>query len=130
MTRRAAAGPVKSIIASLALAAAPCAAAAADEITHRPDAQNNGGERLRAEVDALLAKMTLAEKIGQLNLLTSAHEFAGPAAAEDAAGLMTEIAAGRVGAVFNAYTVAYARRFQKIAVSAIRQRTSSKQALN
>ena len=61
----------------------------------RPDAQ------MDAFIDDLLARMTLQEKIGQLTLLTSDWESTGPTMRE---GYKQDIAAGRVGAIFNAYT--------------------------
>ncbi|TQV86332.1 beta-glucosidase BglX [Exilibacterium tricleocarpae] len=68
-------------------------------------------------IDALLAKMTLEEKIGQLNLLTSGWDVTGPTMNED---YKDDIAAGKVGAVFNAFTASYTRSLQKIAVEQTR----------
>src|SRR3546814_14103489 len=61
----------------------------------------------------LIAKMTLDEKVGQLNLLTSDWESTGPTMRE---GYKDDIAAGRVGAIFNAYTAKYTRELQRMAV--------------
>src|SRR3546814_4947551 len=59
----------------------------------------------------LIAKMTLDEKVGQLNLLTSDWESTGPTMRE---GYKDDIAAGRVGAIFNAYTAKYTRELQRM----------------
>ncbi|MCT2559592.1 beta-glucosidase BglX [Tsuneonella sp. YG55] len=66
-----------------------------------------------AFIDALMAKMTLQEKIGQLNLLTSDWESTGPTMRS---GYQDDIKAGRVGAIFNAYTAKYTRDLQRLAV--------------
>jgi len=72
---------------------------------------------MRAFVDALIAKMTLAEKIGQLTLLTSDWVSTGPTLR---AGYKEDVAAGKVGSIFNAHSVAYTRELQKLAVEGTR----------
>lgn len=67
----------------------------------------------------LIARMTLEEKIGQLTLLTSDWESTGPTMRE---GYRQDIAAGRVGAIFNAYTAQYTRELQRMAVEGTRLR--------
>ncbi|RIV77199.1 beta-glucosidase BglX [Pelagerythrobacter aerophilus] len=69
--------------------------------------------KMDAFLDELIAKMTLQEKIGQLTLLTSNWESTGPTMRE---GYKQDIAAGRVGAIFNAYTAKYTRELQQMAV--------------
>ncbi|MGN3974817.1 beta-glucosidase BglX [Tsuneonella sp. SYSU-LHT278] len=64
-------------------------------------------------LDDLMARMTLQEKIGQLNLLTSDWESTGPTMRS---GYQQDIKAGRVGAIFNAYTAKYTRDLQRLAV--------------
>lgn len=64
-------------------------------------------------IDSLLQQMTLEEKIGQLTLYTSGWDVTGPTLNEN---YMQELKAGRVGALFNAHTVAYNRELQRIAV--------------
>jgi beta-glucosidase len=66
-----------------------------------------------AMIDALIARMTVEEKAGQLNLLSSNLTSTGPSATTD---LEAGIAAGKVGAVFNVYGAAYAAHLQRIAV--------------
>ena len=58
----------------------------------------------------LMAKMTLDEKIGQLTLLTSNWESTGPTMRDS---YKEDIRAGRVGAIFNAYTAKYTRELQR-----------------
>lgn len=68
-------------------------------------------------IDALMAKMTLEEKTGQLTLLTSNWESTGPSLRE---GYEEDVSAGRVGAIFNAYTSKYTRELQDLAVEGTR----------
>ncbi|QWC57517.1 beta-glucosidase BglX [Erythrobacter sp. 3-20A1M] len=68
-------------------------------------------------IDDLMARMTLAEKVGQLTLLTSDWESTGPTLRDT---YRTDIRAGRVGAMFNAYTAAYTRELQRLAVEETR----------
>lgn len=68
-------------------------------------------------IDALMAEMTLREKIGQLTLLSSGWDATGPTLRE---GYRKDIAAGDVGAIFNAYTAEFTRELQEIAVNETR----------
>lgn len=70
-----------------------------------------------AFIDELIARMTLEEKIGQLTLLTSDWESTGPSMRES---YKQDIAAGRVGAIFNAYTARYTRELQQMAIEGTR----------
>ena len=72
-----------------------------------------------AVIEALLARMTVEEKAGQLNLLSSDLTSTGPAAPAD---LEAAIAKGEVGGVFNVYGAVYAAHLQKIAVERTRLR--------
>jgi beta-glucosidase len=65
----------------------------------------------------LLSRMTLKEKIGQLNLLSSDWDITGPTLRE---GYRDEVEAGNVGAIFNAHTAAYTRSLQELAVEQTR----------
>ncbi|MGI9376131.1 MAG: beta-glucosidase BglX [Tsuneonella suprasediminis] len=73
--------------------------------------------KMNAFIDNLIAQMTLQEKIGQLTLLTSDWESTGPTMR---ASYKQDIAAGRVGAIFNAYTAKYTRELQQAAVEGTR----------
>ena len=67
-----------------------------------------------SRVDELLAKMTLEEKIGQLNLLPAKGEVVtGPERGKD---LTDDIRSGRLGNVLNALGIDYIRSLQRIAV--------------
>lgn len=69
------------------------------------------------KVDSLLALMTLEEKIGQLNLLTSGWDVTGPSMSENYQQLIRE---GKVGGIFNAFTVKYIAELQRQAVEETR----------
>jgi beta-glucosidase len=72
---------------------------------------------MHRHVADLLSRMTLEEKIGQLNLLTSGWDVTGPTLRE---GYRKDIRAGSVGAIFNAHTAAYTRSLQELAVEETR----------
>lgn len=71
-------------------------------------------------VDALIARMTVEEKAGQMTCLADAFRPFNPpnpeAGIRDEGQLASEIKRGRVGCLFNGYGVAGARRAQDIAV--------------
>ena len=69
------------------------------------------------QADALLAKMTLEEKIGQMTLYTSGWDVTGPTLNEN---YKADIRAGRCGNIFNAHTAKYNRELQRIAVEETR----------
>lgn len=77
------------------------------------------GGRAASRVDALLAAMTLEEKVGQMNLLTSDWDVTGPSIR---GGYRKDIAAGKVGAIFNAYTAGFTRELQQAALEGSRHR--------
>ena len=64
-------------------------------------------------IDGLMAKMTLQEKIGQLNLSVTGTIVTGQAKSSDIAGKITR---GEVGGLFNLKGVKNIRDMQKIAV--------------
>src|SRR5699024_6475346 len=77
-------------------------------------AQYRSQDQKRAHfVDSLLDKMTLKEKIGQLNLLSSGMAVTGPTISKNT---LADIKAGKVGGIFNAYTPEFTRKLQKAAV--------------
>lgn len=73
--------------------------------------------RMDAFLTDLIGRMTLQEKIGQLTLLTSDWESTGPTMRDS---YKEDIASGRVGSIFNAYTAKYTRDLQKIAMDGTR----------
>lgn len=71
-------------------------------------------QEIKQKVDALLARMTLQEKIGQLNQLTG-REATGPQAASRASQL-ADIRAGKVGSLLNMKGAADTREMQALAL--------------
>jgi beta-glucosidase len=69
------------------------------------------------KADSIIKLMTLDEKIGQVSLFTSDMSLTGPTMRNDYIDLIRQ---GKVGAVFNAYTVDFVRDLQKIAVEETR----------
>lgn len=68
---------------------------------------------MKAHIDGLLKKMTLEEKIGQLNLPVAGWVPTGTTVSKDTE---EKITAGKVGAMFGYYDPARMREIQKIAV--------------
>src|SRR5450759_5070582 len=62
----------------------------------------------------LMSRMTLEEKIGQLNLLSVGFDVTGPQLSKDAE---TKVRQGLVGGVFNTYTPVAVRKLQSLAVT-------------
>ncbi len=73
--------------------------------------------RMKNFVDALMKKMTLEEKIGQMNLPSVGFDVTGPILSKD---VDAKIRKALVGAVFNTYTPAAVRKLQDIAVKETR----------
>lgn len=65
------------------------------------------------KIEALLAQMTLAEKIGQLTLFTTDWGSTGPTIRE---GYKTDVRTGACGALFNSHTAVFTRELQRVAV--------------
>ena len=70
-------------------------------------------KKIDAKVDSVLKLMTLDEKIGQMVLYTSDWDVTGPTLKSD---YIDDIRSGKCGNIFNAHTVEYVRKLQKIAV--------------
>ena len=70
-------------------------------------------------VDSILARMTLAEKIGQLNQLSGAGNPTGPGGGERATRL-AQLRAGGIGSFFNVVGADTTRALQRIAVEETR----------
>lgn len=95
-----------STAGAMLLAAVPAAAARA------------GGSR---RIDALIASMTIEEKAGQLSCFSDTirplgHAINPDEATRDAATMLAQVGAGRVGMLFNGYGVAGAIRAQRVAL--------------
>jgi len=76
-------------------------------------AQTNNNAKMKTFIDALMKKMTLDEKIGQLNLPGSGDIVTGQASNSD---IGKKIKEGKVGGLFNIKTVEKIRAVQKVAV--------------
>jgi beta-glucosidase len=75
--------------------------------------QTSQEKRIDEKVDSVMLLMTIDEKIGQMVLYTSDWDVTGPSLKK---GYLDEIRKGNCGNIFNAYTAAYTRKLQKIAV--------------
>jgi beta-glucosidase len=69
------------------------------------------------KVDSIVKIMTLDEKIGQLNLLSSGWDVTGPSMDPNYKQFIKQ---GKVGAIFNALTVEYVTELQRLAVEETR----------
>ena len=69
--------------------------------------------KMKPYIDGLMAKMTQAEKIGQLNLLAVGFDVTGPVVSKD---VDANIRKGNVGGVFNTYTPVAVRKLQELAI--------------
>jgi beta-glucosidase len=70
-------------------------------------------------ISKLLARMTLEEKIGQLNLLSTGFDVTGPVASK---GVEDSVRKGLAGGVFNLYTPQAVRKLQELAIEKTRLR--------
>ncbi|UOQ74138.1 beta-glucosidase BglX [Hymenobacter cellulosilyticus] len=93
------------LLLSPALHAQKAARAAASSTTDE--------QKMQRFIDDLMSKMTLEEKIGQLNLITVGFDVTGPVVSKD---VDVNIRKGLVGGVFNTYTPVAARKLQDMAL--------------
>jgi beta-glucosidase len=68
-------------------------------------------------INDLMSKMTLEEKIGQLNLVSIGFDVTGPVVSQN---VEENIRSGKVGGVFNNYTPVAVRKLQEMAVNETR----------
>lgn len=77
-----------------------------------------GSAKATAEMDAfvtkLLQRMTLQEKLGQLNQLSGEGDVTGPSSTNS--DYIAAIKAGNVGSMLNVFTVKYTQKLQRLAV--------------
>lgn len=78
---------------------------------------NPAQARMNTFVQALMQKMTLEEKIGQLNLPSIGFDVTGPVVSQ---GVEEKIKKGLVGGVFNTFTPVAVRKLQEMAVTQTR----------
>jgi beta-glucosidase len=71
-------------------------------------------QKMHEYIDTLMSKMTLEEKIGQMNLLSIGFDVTGPIVSK---GVDEKIKSGLVGGVFNTFTPDAVRKLQEIAVN-------------
>ncbi|MBB3697084.1 glycoside hydrolase family 3 C-terminal domain-containing protein [Flammeovirga yaeyamensis] len=69
------------------------------------------------DVEKLLKKMTLEEKVGQMTQFTSSSDVTGPTLRGN---VEKDVKAGHVGSLFNAVSADYTRKLQKMAVEETR----------
>jgi beta-glucosidase len=101
---------VATLLVSVPAAGAVAGSASAAS-THRPTAQQERLASISAKVNGLIAKMTLAEKFGQL-------EMSGPTGTNGAPGqtLLDEVRSGQVGSVLDLVGVANINQVQRAAL--------------
>jgi beta-glucosidase len=121
MTRNLTCLTLATLMVGAQLSPAPLLARPAASAGQKASADSAGWMRPDPKMDRfvadLMAKMTLDEKVGQLNLLTSNWESTGPTMRDS---YKEDVRAGRVGAIFNAYTAKYTRELQALAVEGTR----------
>ncbi len=86
-------------------------------LSYTAEKQDTATMEMDRFIDELMSQMTLDEKIGQLTLYTSDMDHTGPFIRDH---YLEDIRAGRVGAIFNAYTAEYTRNLQRMAVEETR----------
>jgi beta-glucosidase len=77
------------------------------------EAQNAQDVKMKTFVDGLMKKMTIEEKIGQLNLLTIGVDVTGPILSKN---VEQNIKQGNVGAILNTHGPAAVKKLQEMAV--------------
>ncbi|NVO31712.1 beta-glucosidase BglX [Hymenobacter lapidiphilus] len=99
---------------------APQSVAAATAVAATPgSAADDDQAKMNKFIADLMQKMTVDEKIGQLNLITVGFDVTGPVVSKD---VDASIRRGAVGGVFNTFTPKAARKLQEMAVKQTRLR--------
>ena len=82
-----------------------------------PNSEKDASKEIDQQVNELLSKMTLEEKIGQMNQYSGFMDFTGPQPNEGkAANKLEQIKKGLVGSMLNVHGVENVKAVQKIAV--------------
>lgn len=81
--------------------------------------QQPSDAKMNAFIDNLMAKMTLKEKIGQLNLPSVGFDVTGPTPSR---GTEEKLKQGLVGGVFNTFTPVAVKKLQEMAVTQTRMK--------
>ena len=79
-------------------------------------AQTSQEAKMKTFIDGLMKKMTLDEKLGQLNLPGAGDIATGGQASEDNSAIAKKIKEGKVGGLFNIKGVEKIKYVQKVAV--------------
>jgi len=82
-------------------------------ISLQAECQSSDPAKMRSFIDALMKKMTLEEKLGQINLPASDDIVTGEASKSD---IGIKVREGKVGGLFNIKSVAKIKAVQKVAV--------------
>lgn len=90
-------------------------AACAPKLQQTPN--TSADETMNTFISELMAKMTLEEKVGQLNLPSVGFDVTGPIVSQ---GVEEKIRKGLVGGVFNTFTPVAVRKLQEMAVNETR----------
>ncbi|MBX2987222.1 MAG: beta-glucosidase BglX [Bdellovibrionaceae bacterium] len=86
-------------------------------VAARAAAAPGDSPKMKPFIDQLMAKMTLQEKVGQLVQYSADMAVTGATIRAD---YQNEIEKGQVGSIFNAYTPAFTRQLQRLAVEKTR----------
>ena len=98
-----------------------CAASLSAAITPRASAQALVDPAVEKRIDALVAQMTLEEKVGQLNQYSSNLDLTGPApSAGDQKRVYDQLRSGQVGSLLNVTGAEATRKAQQLAVEGSR----------
>src|SRR5262245_37982411 len=97
------------VVMQLNAIALPVSAQALSSAALPSQASGTDKERMNKFVSDLMRKMTLEEKIGQMNLPSIGFDVTGPVVSE---GVHEKIQKGLVGGVFNTYTPNAVRKLQ------------------
>src|SRR4030065_1620984 len=81
------------------------------DLSSTPETKSDA--KMESFLDSLTKIMTLEEKIGQLTLMSTDWEKTGPTINENYKNLIKE---GKVGNIFNAYSVKFTRELQQLAI--------------
>jgi len=105
---------MKRTILTALLMAACLSGCQAQKQAQSPQATPADQQQMNQFIDQLMAKMTLDEKIGQLNLVSVGFDVTGPVVSEN---VDENIRKGNVGGVLNTYTPIAVRKLQELAVN-------------
>lgn len=101
-----------SLLIALQVSTIPMPAIAAVKIAEQQSTSES--QTMNAFVSDLMSKMTLEEKLGQMNLLSIGFDVTGPVVSQD---VDAKIKKGLVGGVFNMFTPSAVRKLQQMAVN-------------